>query len=139
MTGWRAWCATRSRFSPTAFVKQVNRATAETSQDSADAEGLAPLMRWVKDCIDRLLSEDFAAPDLEFAWVAEAAQDPLEQAQIDQIYVSAGIKTINEVRAISASPQSQAATRRWWSCPAYRRSPAKGLQWRAMMCSGWIK
>ena len=85
--------------SPTAFVKQVNRATAETSQDSADAEGLAPLMRWVKDCIDRLLSEDFAAPDLEFAWVAEAAQDPLEQAQIDQIYVAAGIKTINEVRA----------------------------------------
>jgi flagellum-specific peptidoglycan hydrolase FlgJ len=85
--------------SPTAFVKQVNRATAQTSQDTADAEGLAPLMRWVKDCIDRLLGEDFAAPDLEFAWVAEAAQDPLQQAQIDQIYVAAGIKTIDEVRA----------------------------------------
>jgi hypothetical protein len=32
---------------PTAFTKQVNRATAETAQEAALEEGLAPLMFWV--------------------------------------------------------------------------------------------
>jgi hypothetical protein len=32
----------------TAFTRQVNRATAETAQEAALAEGLAPLMGWVK-------------------------------------------------------------------------------------------
>jgi len=33
---------------PTAFTPQVNRATAETAQEAALEEGLAPLMGWVK-------------------------------------------------------------------------------------------
>ncbi|MGH7033808.1 MAG: hypothetical protein ACREFL_08780 [Stellaceae bacterium] len=37
---------------PSALVAQVNRATAETAQDTALSEGLAPLQLWVKRLIE---------------------------------------------------------------------------------------
>src|SRR6266550_2458439 len=37
---------------PSAFTPQVNRATAQTAQDTALNEGLAPLMGWVKRLVD---------------------------------------------------------------------------------------
>lgn len=83
---------------PTPFVAQVNRATAETIHEAALAEGLAPLQNWVKRVIDRVLAEDFAAADLEFAWSDEGDRDPAEAARIAEIYVRSGIKSVNEVR-----------------------------------------
>ena len=83
---------------PTAFVKQMNRASSQTQKESADEEGLAPLQQWVKSFMDQLLTEDFAAPDLEFVWYDDTAADPLILAQVNQIYVNTGIKTRNEVR-----------------------------------------
>ena len=84
---------------PTAFTKQVNRATAETAKEAAEQEGLAPTLNWVKRFMDRILAQDFRAPDLEFQWKTDEAQDPLEQAQVDKILVSSGIITINEARS----------------------------------------
>jgi hypothetical protein len=80
-------------------VKAMNRATAETAQQQADDEGLAPLLAWVKGAIDRILRRCFAAPDLEFHWLAEEDEDGAAQAQVDQIYLQTGVKSINEVRA----------------------------------------
>jgi HK97 family phage portal protein len=85
--------------SPTAFTKQVNRATAETQKEAAAEEGLAPLQQWVKDTIDRILLLDFGIDDLEFSWRDDTQQDPLVQAQIKKIYVGSGIMTINEARS----------------------------------------
>ena len=84
---------------PTAFVKQMNRATAESEKDRAEQEGLAPLQMWVKNLLDRIIAEDFGAPDLEFTWFDDASTDPLQLAQVNDIYVTAGIKTRNEVRS----------------------------------------
>ena len=83
---------------PTAFVKQTNRATAETQQETATTEGLVPLQRWVKELMDRLLADYFGAPDLEFMWATTPSLDPLVQAQVNQIYLAAGVKTVAEVR-----------------------------------------
>jgi hypothetical protein len=83
---------------PTAFIKQMNRATAETAQDAAIEEGLEPLMLWVKSFMDKILVKYFGVSDLEFVWVNQKEADPLIQAQINQIYVTTGVKTINEVR-----------------------------------------
>jgi hypothetical protein len=83
---------------PTAFVKQMNRATAQTAQEAAIQEGLAPLMLWVKRLMDKVMKENFDAPDLEWGWVEDKAQDPKEAADIDAELVKAGIMTINEVR-----------------------------------------
>jgi hypothetical protein len=83
---------------PTAFVRQTNRATAQTAQEAAIQEGLAPLMLWVKRLMDRVIKENFDAPDLEWGWVEDKAQDPKEAADVDSELVKAGIMTINEVR-----------------------------------------
>jgi hypothetical protein len=84
---------------PSAFTGQVNRATADTAQDVALSEGMAPLQLWVKHLIDRVLAEDFASPDLEFAWDQDKDTDPAQTASIASDYVKSGIKSINEVRA----------------------------------------
>jgi Phage portal protein len=83
---------------PNAFVKQQNRATAGTAQEIALEEGLAPIMQYVKRKMTRVIELYFKAPDLEFAWEDSTDLDPLVQAQIDKIYVDAGIDTPDEVR-----------------------------------------
>ena len=85
--------------SPTPFTKQTNRATAESVHQAALQEGLFPLQNWVKGLIDRVLAEDFGAPDLEFSWNDDRAMDPLVAMQISTGYVAAGLKTRNEVRS----------------------------------------
>jgi hypothetical protein len=57
------------------------------------------LQNWLKGLIDRILARVLGWDDLEFAWAAGSAVDPLMQAQIDTAYVAAGIKTADEVRA----------------------------------------
>lgn len=84
--------------SPQAFVRQMNRATAETAQETAKVEGMKPLQNWLKGVMDRILRDFFAAPDLEFDWVNEEALDPLERAQVHQLYSSIGALSVDEIR-----------------------------------------
>jgi hypothetical protein len=83
---------------PSAFVKQMNRATAGTAQEIALEEGLAPIMQYVKRKMTRLIELYFKAPDLEFAWEDSADLDPLVQAQIDKLYIDMAVDTPDEVR-----------------------------------------
>lgn len=85
--------------SPQPFVQQLNRATSETAQDTALAEGLLPLKNWVKQLCDLVIAREFAASDLEFAWSDDAPSDPAKVASVAVDYVKAGIKSVNEVRA----------------------------------------
>jgi hypothetical protein len=85
---------------PTPFIKAARSGEAQkSSHDSALEEGLAPLQMWVKNMMDRLLAEDFQAPDLEFTWFDDTAADPLVLMQINAGYVAAGLKSRNEVRS----------------------------------------
>ena len=81
------------------FIKQQSRAESETSAQAAMKEGLAPLMKWVKSVIDRVLRQCWGYTDLEFVWQEEEDTDSLKQAQVNDIKVRAGAKTINEWRA----------------------------------------
>lgn len=84
---------------PTAFVKQMNRSTSETQQQTADKEGLGPLMAWVKRLMDFLIQHHLKQPDLQFKWVEEEVVDPAEQATVLTTYQKTGVFTINEIRA----------------------------------------
>jgi hypothetical protein len=84
----------------TAFASQVNRATAETTQQAALAEGLAPLQNWLKGLIDRVIRQVLGWPDLEFVWADGLPADPQAQAALHTAYVGAGLKTRNEVRSL---------------------------------------
>jgi HK97 family phage portal protein len=85
---------------PTPFTRQLNRATAETSQDAAQAEGLAPLMLWVKRLADYVTQDLLGHADLEFAWGELRPADPAEQAKVLDTYVRNGIYAVNEAREL---------------------------------------
>ncbi len=85
---------------PTAFTPQVNRATAQTAQESAAEEGLAPLIGWVKRFVDDVIQSRMGHIDLEFAWADVRPTDPKDQAMILGSYVKEGIYALNEARAI---------------------------------------
>lgn len=85
---------------PTAFIKAVNRASAESSHDQALEEGLLPIQLWVKEFMDDIIQNDFGFKDLEFGWEDDREVDPETQCSILVDYVKAGVKTINEVRDV---------------------------------------
>lgn len=86
--------------SPTPFIKQNNRGTAQTAAQSAQEEGLYPLMSWFKDDImDTLIQEKFGYDDIEFVFLPRPEVDLLKQAQIHQIKINTGEMTRNEARA----------------------------------------
>lgn len=84
--------------SPQAFVKEVNRATAETAKEAALEEGLAPLMQWVKGVLDRIVQHHLKQHDLEFVWGDADDADPDKKDQILDRKVKSGRMTINEAR-----------------------------------------
>ncbi len=85
-------------YPPTPFIKQMNRSTSDNAKESADEEGVQPITRWVKELIDDIIQTRMGFTDLEFGFEDKEAQDPLERAQIDQIYVNAGVLLKDEVR-----------------------------------------
>lgn len=85
---------------PTPFTRQVNRATAETAQEAARDEGLAPLMGWVKRLADQVIQDVMGHADLEFAWADLRPAAPAEQAKIIDTYVRDGVYAVNEARAL---------------------------------------
>jgi Phage portal protein len=84
----------------TPLIRQINRATADTAQEAALAEGLAPLMGWVKRLADHVIQDRMGETDLEFAWSDLKTIEPKEQAELLALYVKEGIKTRNEARSL---------------------------------------
>ena len=84
--------------SPTALIKDTNRATATSTQEQALKEGLIPLLNWLKRLFDLLLAKAWGNTNLEFKWSMQKDLDPLVQAQVDQIYLVTKVVTPDEVR-----------------------------------------
>lgn len=84
--------------SPQPFIKEMNRATAETNMQAAMAEGLAPVMNWTKNLMDMVIIKHFGYTDIEFDWVAEDDLDPKVQSEIYGTYIDKKVLTPDEVR-----------------------------------------
>jgi portal protein len=84
--------------SPQQFVTAMNRATAETSVEQAAAEGLVPILGYLADTVNFIVNRHFGFSDIEFVWEQDRTLNALEQAKIDDIYVRAGVLSIDEVR-----------------------------------------
>ncbi len=82
---------------PTPYTGQVNRATAESAQDTSENEGLLPWMNRVKSFINyALFLKGYG--DIEFNWKESVVADVLKQAQADDLKVRNATKSIDEVR-----------------------------------------
>jgi hypothetical protein len=91
-------CCFAFSINPQPFVKQMNRATAETAQLAALQEGLIPLMQWVEDLMNLIIWKWFGYTDLRFGWQDEDETDPNIQSQIDDRDIKNGSKSVDEVR-----------------------------------------
>lgn len=83
---------------PTPFIKANNRATAQSSHDAALEEGIAPLKKYVKNNLNRIIATDFDSPDLEFYWVDDREQDAQVASVIRASDVKSGIIAVDEAR-----------------------------------------
>jgi hypothetical protein len=85
---------------PTAFVRQQNRATAQTAQQTALQEGLEPLKNYVKHRINFIIQHPsfMNFPDIEMVADEDDEPDQLKQAQIDDLQVRSGVRSIDELR-----------------------------------------
>lgn len=79
------------------LLKQMNRASAEANQESAQEEGLLPWVTWLKGTIDTGLRR-MGMGNYETIPDTAIELDPVKQSAIDSEYVKSGIRTINEVR-----------------------------------------
>jgi hypothetical protein len=78
--------------------KQMNRASAESSQEASEEEGLEPDKKYIKDKVNYLIQYKFGYPDYEFVFQETRERDIAKQAAADQIYVTCGVNTVNEIR-----------------------------------------
>jgi PAS domain-containing protein len=84
---------------PFPFVRQQNRATAETAYDAAIEEGLAPMLVFIKAILDREIFEFLGERDLEMVWDDVRKLDAVEQQQLDERDVRLGVISIDDMRA----------------------------------------
>jgi hypothetical protein len=85
--------------SPQPFVKMMNRATADTSQEVAIEEGLDPIKMWVAGTWN-LVFRRLGWNDIQLGWEEEDDTDPKSQAETQDILVKGGLKRRNEARAV---------------------------------------
>lgn len=85
-------------YPPSALVHQVNRATAQTAQETAEEEGLTPLMNSVKILVDKIVKKYFGYDDITFQWRTDKVLDPTALAVIHTQQLLDGRITIDEAR-----------------------------------------
>jgi hypothetical protein len=107
--------------SPSALIKQVNRASGEQMADTAKEEGLIPVLTSISSFMTQLLVRaGYAGLKFRFKVVNKVA--PLEQAKIDQAYVDLEVDTPDEIRiARGKEPLTPEEREKWWPM---RRRPA---------------
>jgi hypothetical protein len=82
----------------------VNRSTAD-SQEGITSEGIDNVLRVVSEEInddligDLALSVDKRFDELEFVWDTDIDMSEKERAEIDEIHVKNGLRTVDELRA----------------------------------------
>ena len=80
---------------PTPFMRQVNRATAESQKEQAQEEGLAPIQLWVQSYINYIIRKEWKRSDIHFAWEIPEDVDAEKQSNILVNYVKTGVFSIN--------------------------------------------
>lgn len=73
--------------SPGSLVKMVNRAAGAQMSEDAKAEGLEPILFWWKQFMDELF-RFMGCGDLQYGIGSYTRENPLQAAQISQIYLS---------------------------------------------------
>jgi hypothetical protein len=84
--------------SPQRVAKQMNRASAQASQEASEVEGLLPYFASLKSLMDFIIQRRFMLPDYEMVLEPLVEPDQVKQATVLTQYVDKGILRRNEAR-----------------------------------------
>jgi len=82
---------------PSALIKQVNRASGEQMADTAKEEGLMPFLRFLANHFTAMVQK--IDPELKFKWKIQNKIDPSAQAEIHTKYIASKVITPDEARS----------------------------------------
>jgi hypothetical protein len=83
---------------PTWAVKQNNRATSQQAAETADEEGLSPILLFIEEFLNFLVETFWGYTDIRASFGDKLDPDPLKRAQVHQIYLDEQVLTKDEVR-----------------------------------------
>ena len=83
--------------SPQRLMRMMNRASAQTAQESSEEEGLLPWLDWTKNVVDDLLAM-MGYEDYEITFQPSVETDLVKQATADKTNVGSARRTLNETR-----------------------------------------
>lgn len=84
---------------PAAYVKEVNRSTGATMQDTVEREGHQAMLAWLKCMIDAMIQQ-IHGPGLEWIWESESKIDPVVLVDL----VKAGVVKPDSLYRIGLKP-----------------------------------
>ena len=80
------------------FTDTVNKATGEVQQDIGQSDGLIPLAKFFEEIFTDVIQEDLGYEQLKFKYEGLEAHDEKREAEVAEIKIRSGQKTIDEVR-----------------------------------------
>ena len=84
--------------SPQPFIKEMNRATAETNKESAKETGVSTTQQWVKNLMNVIIMRYWGRDDIVFRWKEEQEVDPKTKSELWMNKVKLGGATLDEWR-----------------------------------------
>lgn len=80
------------------FTKTVNKATSEVQQDTGMRTGLKPLANFLEEIFTDVIQVDLGFPQLKFEYQGLDFEDEKRSAEINEIYIRSGQRTVDELR-----------------------------------------
>lgn len=84
--------------SPQRLMRQMNRASAQVVQESAEEEGTLPWLNWLKGTMDAIIQVKMGYSEYEFAFDPFVETDVKKLADADKVDIEVGLYTRNEKR-----------------------------------------
>ena len=97
----RVVCA-RFGVSPAPYVRMMNRASAQTQEESRQEYALIPMLQHFKSWFDQIIADDRGKPYLEFVWTP-GANYTKDTADMNNAALEHGVKTIDDIRGEQGS------------------------------------
>lgn len=80
------------------FTETVNKSTGDVQQDIGKSDGLIPLARFFEEIFTDVIQEDLGYEQLKFKYEGLEASDEKREAEVAEIQIRSGQKTVDEIR-----------------------------------------
>ena len=105
---WSAWKQVIANFNMTpadlGIIQDVNRSTSTQQTEMTRRKCIRPIIKKIEEMINTQLMPELNAENVEFRYIVDDPIEERKQAELSEIYLRNGLKTINEVRIKNGEP-----------------------------------